>query len=133
MPGLRHGVPCAAMPAQARGQSVEFGTPERVEFHLLNWARYMRTGKEVVGHRKSIPGLSNGGASKHFEDMLDDVDLACAKVVDAIIEGLSPVEQAALHNAYLWAVFRGTRTDLNMALGRAKAQVGFQLAKRGVW
>jgi hypothetical protein len=34
--------------------AVTFGTPERIEFHLANWARWMRTGQEVHGPRKGV-------------------------------------------------------------------------------
>jgi hypothetical protein len=39
-----------AMKKEEGHRAVEFGTPDRVDWHLENWRRWMRSGQEVDGH-----------------------------------------------------------------------------------
>ena len=118
---------------QSQGSiSAQFGTPERVEWHLVNWAMWMRSGREGDGFGEST-GVSSGGSSQHFEDMCDESDKRCAKITNTIIEDLGPGEQMAIHHAYLHAVFRFQRGNLAELLAMAKIKVGIGLNKRGVW
>lgn len=115
-------------------KTLDFGTPERVEWHLQNWREWMQSGSEV----ESLPAKAHGGmgrtfGSRDFDDMVEDEDVRCARVVDAIIGDLPPVQQAALAHLYLAAVFRFWRTDPHREAEAAKRSIGRELAGRGVW
>lgn len=104
----------------------------RLEFHLRNWARWMRSG----GMAKSLPGHSVGfvsGNSQTFEDICEDVDLASAIKMDALIRGLSPVEQCAILNVYLDAVWQFNRELPEVVLARAEAELQRGMDRRGIY
>ena len=117
--------------------SLEFGTPDRVEWHLENWRRYQAPGKRIDdrlcnGHS----GTPEWSGSTHFEDMEDECDLAAAQAVDAIIDDLHaahPAQCAALYHAYLYAVFRFHSISYARALGDAKLAVGVGLVRKGIY
>ena len=104
-----------------------------VEQALLDWARYMRTDEPVKGFPRSVPGLSNGGASQSFEDMCDAMDIQLARTTDAVIRGLNHIEQAVLHNTYLAAVWRFGSADPEAILIVAKDKVRVGLKKKGYY
>lgn len=112
--------------------AVEFGTPERVEWHLDNWRRWMRSGQDVDGYGESTV-VSGGGASQHFDDMVEASDRRCAEIVNVIIDDLPMVQQMAIYHQYLARVYRAARHDLMLALTAAKAKIAAQLKSRGVW
>lgn len=115
--------------------SVEFGTPERVEWHLENWRRWMRSGQVVDGFASRSSGTSDGGTSKGFDEMVEAEDRRCAKVVDAILDNLPPVERIAIYTAkgIMGRVFKFTRVSYTQALLSGKAALGRELSRRGVW
>lgn len=100
---------------------------------LADWARLMRTDEPVKGFPRAVPGLSNGGASKSFDDLVEECDMRIARITKAIVEDLAAPQQCALHNAYglanVWR-FRGSVAEV---LELAKLNVGIGLRKRGVW
>lgn len=115
--------------------AVKFGTPERVEWHLENWRRWMRSGQEVQGHARESQGLSDGGTSKGFDEMVEAEDRRCAKVVDAILDNLPPVERIAIYmeRRIMGRVFEFKRVTYHQALQSGKEAVGRELNRRGVW
>ena len=104
-----------------------------VEQALLDWARYMRADEPVKGFPRSVPGLSNGGASQSFEDMCDAMDMKLARTVDAVIRDLHPTEQAVLMHTYLAAVWRFNRADAEEVLVSAKENVRVGLKRKGYY
>lgn len=125
----------AAVLAMEGNTAVIFGTPERVEWHLENWRRWMRSGQEVDGLPRSSGGLSDGGTSKGFDEMIEAEDRRCAKVVDAILDNLSPVERIAVYTykGIMGRVFKFQRITYHQALTSARAVIGRELSRRGVW
>jgi hypothetical protein len=115
--------------------AVKFGTPERVEFHLENWRRWMRSGQEVDGLPGHSSGCSDGGTSKGFDEMVESEDRRCAKIVDAILNHLPPIERIAIYieRGITAHVFKFIRKPYEQALTDAKAALGRELARRGVW
>lgn len=115
--------------------AVKFGTPERVEFHLDNWRRWMRSGQEVDGFAGRSSGLSDGGTSKSFDEMAEAEDRRCAKVVDAILDNLPPADRIAIYmeRGIMGRVFTFVRKTYHQALTDGKAALGRELARRGVW
>lgn len=113
----------------------EFGTPVRVEWHLENWRRWMRSGTEVDGHQRSSSGMSDGGTSKGFDEMVESEDRRCAKIVDAILDNLPPTERIAIyvHKGIMGRVFKFVRLTYDQALHAGKEALGRELSRRGVW
>ena len=56
----------------------QFHEMDYLEAALIDWARYMRSHEQVKGFPRAVPGLSNGGASKSFDDMCEEMDLTTA-------------------------------------------------------
>lgn len=110
------------------------GMPEfRLEFHLDNWRRYMRSGVVVDG----MPGRSavcqGGGISATFDELVDATDMRCAQAVDALMLGLSHTERAAINHVYLYAVFRFPRGNLSELLESGRLKVAKGLVSRGFY
>lgn len=113
--------------------AVEFGTPERVEWHLDNWRCGMLAWEGAEGFPEQSALLTSGGSSQHFDDMVAASDLRCAAIVNTIIDDLPATQQAAVHHTYLRAVYRFPRDNLGVLLLEAKVRIGRQLKARGVW
>jgi len=115
--------------------AVVFGTPDRVEWHLENWRRWMRSGQEVDSLPSRSSGVSDGGTSKGFDEMAEAEDRRCAKIVDAILDNLPPVERIAIYieRGVMGRVFKFVRVTYHQALSAGKAALGRELARRGVW
>lgn len=105
----------------------------RLEWHLLGWAEWMEHGGGVRGFPSRSAGFVAGGNSTSFDDMIETADIAAARAVDAIIDGLAPIEQVAIHHAYLAAVWRSSRVNLAAVLGRAKGKIAAGLRARGFY
>lgn len=115
--------------------SVEFGTPERVEWHLEVWRRWVRSGQEVQGHARESQCVSDGGTSKSFDEMVESEDRRCAQAVDAILDNLPATQRIAIYveRGVMAKVFRFERVAYAKALADGKAAVGRELARRGIW
>jgi hypothetical protein len=113
--------------------SAQFGTPERVEWHLQNWRDWKRTGRKQGAWGYVAVGLSGGGTSMDFDDMVEESDRRVASIVDTLINDLQAVQSAAIHHQYLAAVFRFPRLDFKQSLETAKWELGKGLAKKGVY
>lgn len=115
--------------------AVKFGTPDRVEWQLENWRRWMRSGQEVDALPGRSSGVSDGGTSKGFDEMVEAEDRRCAKIVDSILDNLPPVQRIAIYTerGIMGRVFRFVRVTYHQALTEGKAALGRELARRGVW
>jgi len=102
-----------------------------LERHLVTWARWMRSGEWVAGHSHSSAVISSGGASEHFDDMLEATERRIAKVTDSVIADLANDQRAAIHHAYLHAVYRLKNYMETLEAGRQAVALG--LRRRGVW
>ena len=110
------------------------GMPEgRLEWHFDNWRRWMRHDATANGYPGKAAGCVGGGYSQSFDDMVDAADVRCARIVDALVNSLSPTERAAVYHKYLYAVFRATRGSLEQSLARARLKVAEWLVIRGVY
>lgn len=67
----------------------------RLDWHLDNWARWMRSGTLGRGLPTKSPGLRSVGG-RDFEDMVTDVDVRLARSLDAIVDSLPPAERIAI-------------------------------------
>lgn len=90
-----------------------FQVPERLDYHLANWADWMRSGSTRGLKAPSAScGFVGGGYNTDFDSMVREADSRSAAAMDALIRGLSGVHQAAIHHRYLHAVYRFRDFDL---------------------
>lgn len=124
-----------AVAAMEGSRAVDFGTPDRVEFHLANWARWMRSGQEVDGHAGRSSGMSDGGTSKGFDEMAEAEDRRCARIVDVILDNLAAPLRMAIYieRRIMRQVTRFDSANYELNLRAAKATIGRELSRRGVW
>lgn len=79
----------------------------RADWHLSNWAEYMRRGSVGVGYpSKSIGMANNSGRIHTFDDLAADVDDYSARVTDRIINDMPTRAGCAIHHHYLSSVYR---------------------------
>lgn len=105
----------------------------RLEWHFDNWKRWMKKDDVTDGYPGKAAGCVGGGYSQSFDDMVDDADVRCARIVDALVSSLTPLERAAICHQYLYAVFRHGRGELAQALERARLRIAAWLVIRGVY
>lgn len=76
-------------------------TPERADYHLLGWARWMRAGR--FGFlRVQLMSLEAGYShSTDFDAMIDAVDVMCAQATNAVVLDLKPLPKQAIKAFYL--------------------------------
>ena len=93
-------------------------SPQRLDWHLANWARYMRTPSNELGYPSvSIPFESGGGAGVDaFELLCQDADTASAIQLNALIESLALIQQLAVNHVWLASVFRLRDLDTHYEL-----------------
>lgn len=96
----------------------------RLDWHLSNWRTWMHLGatKGLRAPGKSA-GFVGGGYSTDFESMCEEADSRSAQAMDAMIESLSAVEQAAIHHRYLHAVYRFPRGGFEQTLQQARERL----------
>lgn len=108
--------------------------PDRLEFHLENWSRYMRSPGLMIWYKNKASGTVGGGYSQTFDELCDGADLACAEAVNAIINGdLTPAESCAVHHEYLEAAYRFPREPIDVVLPRARQKIADGLERKGIW
>lgn len=105
---------------------------DRVEFHLDNWSRWMRTGGYTG---LSAPHRASGGIgishTADFDQLADIADMQSAKACDAVIRGLRPLEQKAIRCAYLGEEWTSVLQE-GAVLVVAKEAVRLGLNRRGI-
>jgi hypothetical protein len=110
--------------------------PERAEWHLTNWRRFMGDGATFakLGAPGAAAGFATGGRIHSFDDLADQADKAAADATDSILEDLrrhKPAQVAAVYHAYHLAVYRFPRGNYEALLSDAKAAVWRELSARG--
>lgn len=75
------------------------------DWHLKNWARWMRNYEVGIGFKHRSVALVGYG-SDTFDDMLEEKDRWDAKIANAVIGSMDMIHQAAIHNVYLADVWR---------------------------
>ncbi len=72
---------------------------ERLDFHLLNWSRWMHSSANSLDFVVS-PWFQISGATT-FEDMIDEMDVENAIRMDSLIDSLDELERHAIYADYL--------------------------------
>ena len=104
------------------------------ESALLTWARFMRGSDLPDGLPSEVGILENfSGYDANSEHAYDKLDGWIADTTHAAICELIPIENAAIYNVYLQAIYRFPRGNYSEVLDRARANVQAGLRRRGVW
>jgi hypothetical protein len=103
-----------------------------IEWYLINWARYMRSGESPATLPKASLGIQ-GFTHEDTDGAYDRADLTAAMATDASIADLSVAEQAAIHHTYLNAVYRFPRGNYDEILASATLHVQQSLERKGVF
>ena len=102
---------------------------ERLNWQLENWAVW----ESAKWDAELAYTLSAGcSSSVDFDQMCAEMDKRCAGITAAAIHSLSIVEQCAVLNKILAAVFRFEREDAQAAWLRARWILAHDLYKRGL-
>lgn len=104
-------------------------TPERVEWHLGNWAEYM--GQRLVPgmHRQSWTEVVS---SRDFESLCEDADEIYALACHAAIESLPTIQQKAVYAVYLSMPFWWQSLPLSHWVSLATINIGLILDAKAV-
>jgi hypothetical protein len=104
----------------------------RIEWHLGNWASWMRgAGRPNLWYPSRASGGMGKSGSSDFDSMVASADSHCAAAVDAIVDGLTPRERCAVHNRHLATVF--IVRDEEGAYLAALVVIERGLAAKGIW
>ena len=103
-----------------------------VDWHLRNWARWMRHPGLDLGYPKKSSGLESGyvSGSDGFDILCEEADEVSAVTLNAIIDGLPQDESSAISHKYLHAVYRVR--DYNGSLLRAISKIWRGMLSRGI-
>lgn len=99
---------------------------------MTEWADWQRGYKLKSGYPTHSAGMGGSGL-KSFEDLCESVDGETMRTVDAVVQDLPPIEQAAILRRYgVAAVFRFPRHNYEEVLMQAHERLMVTLPRRGV-
>lgn len=111
--------------------------PERVDYWLTQWARYMHHSGIRLGYPASSPGLSSGGESQRWADWADEEEERIWKrnvrAMDACIQDLPPAQRVAVHHVYLGQTAQFPRGNLYELLEEAAQSLLVGMGNRDIW
>ena len=78
-------------------------TQDRLEWHLENWATWMKRSFNRLGYPSKSLCFSSGGSSgaDEFEVMCEDSDTRSASIVDKVIDSISMPQRTAINHHWL--------------------------------
>lgn len=100
---------------------------------LEDWARWSMCYRLRIGFPSRSIGLSSGFASQTFDEMCEQADSTRCRVLDTMIDDLSPAQRQAIHRRYLHAVYRFPRENYAEMLAQAHEELLKGGAGRGLW
>lgn len=76
---------------------------QRLEWHLGNWADYMKAPTHRLGYPSQSMCIASGGEScvDAFEVMCEEVDMQSAQSIDAMIDSLKAPQRTAINHVWL--------------------------------
>ena len=106
----------------------------RLDELLYLWERFMKSSQPYreLWYPDGATGCVGGGYSQSFEDMVDAADSNSAEAVNAAIDGLEGIEQAAVYHIHLEAMY-GFVEPVDCVYARARGQLRVWLPSRGVY
>lgn len=102
---------------------------ERLDWQLANWAAWESANWDAELAYTLTPGYS---ASMDFDEMCAEMDRRCAHITRAAIHSLTAIEQGAVVNKLIGAVFRSYRDLLGPAWISARWKLAHDLYRRGL-
>lgn len=87
-------------------QVVEMAHQDYLEVYLAEWVTFMHSGRYCAGYPRRAIGISTGGNSKSFDELMEPVESEIVHAIDAAIESLPPAQRCAIHHCYLHSVYR---------------------------
>lgn len=104
---------------------------DRLEWHLQNWRRLMESGgySEFKIGKMGLVGFTHYGDEETNNSISD---YRTARMCDAVVRGLRPMEQDALETNYLGHKWLYPQ-DLGTVLVLAREGVAMGLRKRGIY
>lgn len=107
---------------------------QRLDFHIGNWARWMRSGEHVQGYKHGAAGCVGGGYCGDFDDMVAAVDRRCAVIMDTLITDLPPAQSCAVHHLWINSVYRFRPTHpFQETYDRACQNLLVGMSNKGLW
>lgn len=104
---------------------------DRCEWHLFNWAAWMRgSGNFLRLPSRASGGMGNSGSSD-LESMASQADARCAVAVDAIISDMPRLLQAVVYHIHLGSM--QPVCDLTVGYEQVKKRVNDGLRIRGIY
>ena len=106
----------------------------RLTWHCENWRTWQEDRKSDFGRGYPSRASSRMGqsGSRDFDSMVAAADGHCARAVDAIVDGLPPVERCAVYHVHLAARFPYPATCAMDVYELARAEIRRGLMKRGI-
>lgn len=119
--------------ALAQTWSLEIGE-RRLDELLHMWARWMSSSQPYreLWYPDGAAGCVGGGYSLTFDDLVEAAEGRVVEAVNGAIESLSPIEQCAICNVHLYAVYR-FREPCEVVYERAREALRVGLPGRGVY
>jgi hypothetical protein len=107
-------------------------TQDRLEWHLENWATWMKRESNRLGYPSKALCFSSGGSSgaDEFQIMCDDSDTRSASIVDKVIDSISSPQRTAINHHWLQVKHHYPTHELDLEL--AYESIIKILDKRGV-
>ena len=102
----------------------------RLDWHLDNWARYMRAGGTRQLGTKTQGHWSSGNSD--FDTMADYSEMRQAIAFDALIWDLVEIERASGMHYHLAAVGRSNREPLEAVYVRSRISLSHAMARRRI-
>jgi hypothetical protein len=88
------------------------------DFHLRNWAQWMKGYEVGIGYGNKS-AVVQSPTSSSFDEMVYRMDRQNAKIANAIIDSMTPVQQGSIHNVYLASVWRFRGDPIDVFVGAA--------------
>jgi hypothetical protein len=105
---------------------------DRAEWHLWNWARWMRGGSGSPRGFRSRASGARAASSREFDALAAEADTACAWATDAVVDALPALSKRAVYAAQLGDRWQGTDAELRECYEQTVPVVGKRLASRGI-
>lgn len=110
--------------------------PERVDYWLTEWARWMYSEPTRLGYPHKSMGIRTGGEDRRTEDWEEDenqaIRLRNCEAMDALISDLPPAQCCAIRSIYAGDVWRFPRENQFALLERASATLLIGMNARAI-
>lgn len=116
--------------------TAELFTDDDVEYHLRTWARWQFGSRYGSLRRLWFAGNASGrmaSGSSTFEDLCDSADDQRARVINALVDDLVPMQRCAVHHVHLTSVYRFPRSTLEATYAQALLALRRGMVRKGIF